>query len=157
MIGIKLEGGLKSLFLRGIMTPAGKKNIAKGSILTPDGDKVFWDRSSALAGGLTVTLDPFYAFGGVASGAPVTVGTNVVEASPSGGVAPYTYSWTIDSVGSGVGWYASSSLGASTYFACPDVAYGDTFEAVFKCTVTDARGATGEVTVNAQVSNYGGL
>lgn len=69
-----------------------------------------------------------------------TVGGTVVTSEPSmvtatGGVLPYTYTWTRTSGDTAI--YAETPTGAYTYFASTFLS-ADSRVATFKCTVTDA-------------------
>lgn len=88
---------------------------------------------------LSVSVAPTSLFGSEAY--PVVTTTSVATATPSGGVAPYTYSWTAVSSTTGTA-YPLNPTNASTYFR--DSLPYSPFEcdAVFKCTVTDAVGQT---------------
>jgi hypothetical protein len=58
----------------------------------------------------------------------------------SGGSSPYTYTWTKDSGPAEV--TVLSPTSATTAFRIVDGAYGSTYSSIFRCTVTDANGAT---------------
>lgn len=78
------------------------------------------------------------------------VSTNVVTVTPSGGLAPYTYSWALIS---GRGSPESPTM-ASTRFSEYVDDYG-TAVGLFRCTVTDALGATVTVDADATFNNFG--
>jgi hypothetical protein len=152
MISIQTPAGKKGLILRGIMTPSGNKAITSGKITTADGDLQFWDGS---VGSLTVSASPPSANGGVAFGSATPITTNVVTASATGGSAPYSYAWAKES--GDVGWTVNSPSSAATSFKAASVSPGAGTTATMRCTVTDARGATGTVDVSVAAYNYGGL
>lgn len=67
-----------------------------------------------------------------------------VTCSPSGGLSPYTYAWTITSGTAGVGSPSSASSTFSKTVSGP----GSTEYATAQCVVTDSAGSTATVTVN---------
>jgi len=98
---------------------------------------------AALAASVSATTatGETWGYGVCTTGTPI-----VVEAT--GGVAPYTYSWTRVSGSTTVTAVSGSSY--STYFQGL-VSVGSSVSAVFKCTVTDAASATVD-TVNVTVT-----
>lgn len=91
------------------------------------------------------------AVGGVSYGDGI-VTTNATTVTATGGVAPYTYLWTV------VSWTnlngpptANSSTSATTTFTQTAVAEDDS--AVFRCTVTDDASTTVTVDVSAFFQN----
>jgi hypothetical protein len=82
----------------------------------------------------------------VAISEDATISTQTVTITPSGGQAPYNYSWAVTSfTGSPTPTISSASF-ASTYFTQTGVSASDS--AVFTCTVTDNLGDEVEVAVN---------
>lgn len=150
MISLQTPSGKKNLILRGIRTPSGNRTIAAGSILTPDGDYQFWDN---VLPALSVTKFPAFCTGAIGSAVPLPITTNAVGVSPSGGSPPYTYAWTQES--GTPGWGISSPSSPSSSFTSHPVNSGSGMSATFRCTVTDSRGSTGYVEVDATVVNYG--
>lgn len=108
-------------------------------------------------GSLTVTATPLAAYGARAVDAAVNVNCEQITASATGGTPPYSYLWT--EVGSTPeSWAIEFPNAAVTRFSCDSVGPGDVFAAAFKCTATDATGATGDTpSVNVNVQNYGGI
>ena len=76
-------------------------------------------------------------------------------ATPSGGQAPYTYSWAKQSGGAIT---AQQPTNASTLFTASLMGFGEVREAVFRCTCTDSLGSTGtaDVTVTLYRSDPSG-
>lgn len=72
---------------------------------------------------------------------PITLTTNTVTASPTGGVAPYTYAWTLTGA-SGPTLTPTNPSGATTAFTA-HVGAGATALATGICTVTDSIGDVG--------------
>ena len=94
--------------------------------------------------------------GGIASGSCSTnngngcsATTNSVTATPSGGAAPYTYSWSLVS---GTSFTVNSASSATTSFSktAAGSSGGTTYSATYRCTITDFYGYT--ATVDAAVS-----
>jgi hypothetical protein len=105
-------------------------------------------------GAFTVDVTPD-SFGARVSSGAGAVTTSEVTATPSGGVAPYTYLWERTDADP-ADWTIISPTSQSTTFRAAAVGPEDTFNATFTCTVTDANGS--EVTsdeVAAQAVNYG--
>ena len=142
--------GDKTLFIRGLNTPGGQVGIAAARLTTPGGSITIFDQTVANSGGLTVTADPIFVSGAGASASPQTVGTSASTAIPSGGVPPYSYLWS-----GPAGWGIISPTEATAAFTYPSLPPGSVLDNTFTCTVTDARGATGTVSVQAEVSNFG--
>jgi hypothetical protein len=59
--------------------------------------------------------------------------------TPSGGVSPYTYAWTLLS---GSALTVNSPTAATTTFSKTGMISGDSFDATYRCTVTDSTGGT---------------
>lgn len=108
-------------------------------------------------GGGAFAVDvPSSAYGGAANDSTVSVTTEVVTATITGGVGPCTYLWT--RVDSGSVWTIISPTSASTAFRASSVPSGVLRTAIFKCTVTDSLSRTiVSIDVNASAENYGGL
>jgi hypothetical protein len=100
---------------------------------------------------MTVSISPSPVSG---SGSGAVVQTPSVTATPSGGLAPYTYSWSVvSSVGSA---HIASPATASTILSMTGLSVGDNSgSAQFRCTVTDSLGATASATVNATFTYTG--
>ena len=80
--------------------------------------------------------------------------TSYILATPTGGVSPFTYSWTRLSMSGATDFYANSPSSAGTTFTATGVAEGVTATASFRCTVTDTLGTTAhaDTTASAQHS-----
>lgn len=80
----------------------------------------------------------------------LTVTTGALTATPSGGLAPYTYSWTVSaSTGSGTN-IINSRTSASTTLTVDFPAYG-TQSVTLSCVATDTLGTTQTATVSGTV------
>jgi hypothetical protein len=88
----------------------------------------------------------------IAETASSTVTSIAVDAAPSGGSAPFTYAWVKLS---GAGSALSPSV-ATTAFRATGVPAYDSFVGVFRCTATDALGATAQADVTVEFTNTGG-
>ena len=86
--------------------------------------------------GLTVTLSHASVY---KAGTTSTLTTTSVTGTPSGGTAPYTYSWAKQS---GDSITADSPSAATTTFRASGLAAGESRTAVYRLTVTDALSAT---------------
>lgn len=78
-----------------------------------------------------------------------TIGSPTVTATPSGGLAPYTYSWTL------VSWdnpisppTITSNTAAMTSFIQANCLPNETSAALFRCTIIDSVGQTATPTVD---------
>lgn len=91
---------------------------------------------------LSVTLNTYYVSKTQSSTTqPVSLTTSVVTGTLSGGIAPYTYTWTL--VGSPEITIATPiNLSTTFYVTAPDD--GVQYEAVATLTVADANGATAD-------------
>lgn len=81
------------------------------------------------------------------------VTTDSVAVSPTGGLAPYTYSWARVSGSYGS---ANSPTSATTSFS-GSIPTGTEQFSTFRCTVTDSLGTSVTVDVVAQFIEYGGF
>ena len=113
--------------------------------------------SSTATGAFTVSASPLTAFGGRTGGAGLTITSEEVGVTITGGAAPYTYAWSLVSAASGT-WAIQSATSDRTRFTCSGVPVGDSYIATFKCTVTDARGVSSvSADVEVTCTNYGDL
>lgn len=99
---------------------------------------------------LTVEASPASVSGTQASASAILVNTDLTTATPSGGLAPFSYSWAKVS---GVG-VANSPAMASTNFGAT-ISPG-TQTGIFRITVTDSTGQTATDDVIATFTNAGG-
>jgi hypothetical protein len=106
-----------------------------------------WRSSSIFVSPLSLAIAPTSVSGIIT--APGTVTTNVASSTPTGGLAPFTYSWVRIS---GVSASPTSPTNAATSFNFFLDTPG-TASAVFRCTVTDALGSTATADVTA-IFNY---
>ena len=162
-IHLQTADGVKTFFPRGIMTPAGAKALAKITVKTPTGDKVVFDKATVISGGggMSASADRPSVSGANAVDATIAISTAACTVTPSGGTAPYSYAWTLvsdDTAGAFGTWSATSPTTAITQFRAsavpPGIGLGT---ATFRCTVTDARGATATADVIAVLQNYGSI
>ena len=108
-----------------------------------------WKEAGTFIPPLSVTVNNDAPFGRTFGTNPVTTLTTTTL-TPSGGLAPFTYSWVRQS---GSGSPTTPAL-ASTNFT-ETVADYDTKTGVFRGTVTDALGSTAYVDVTATFTNLG--
>jgi hypothetical protein len=81
------------------------------------------------------------------TGTPLTTASTTV--TPTGGTSPYTYAWARLSGSTSI--TANTASAASTTFTGASLASGTTYNAVFRCTVTDNVAATKTVDVNVEI------
>jgi hypothetical protein len=156
MIAIQDAGGKAGIAAVYGRDAGGNFGVAKVSILMSDlSDYVVFDASAVSS--LSASASPPNAVGADGSAADIIIDTNTVTVTASGGTEPYTYSWAI-TVGTPSDWAIETPLSRTTRFSCiGGVAEGATETATFRCTVTDSRGRTGTVDVEARVTNYGSI
>ena len=152
MITLRTATGDKAISAMTLRTPTGDKGILRATLRTPTGDKVIFDSTSG--GPFTVEASPISAVGSGFVAGPVSVKTNTITVTATGGTAPYTYAWT--RVSGPAGFNILSPTSNATRFAIT-LDQGEDATALFRCTVTDARARTGTVDVEANASNYGSL
>lgn len=102
-------------------------------------------------GGIVVSLDTTSAYGkdtGAGSARPARVFTNYVTVTPSGGTAPYTYSWKYFSDDEAI--KCESPTGASTRWYA--TLYPESsVSGMWKCTVTDSAANSTDVYVDISI------
>lgn len=154
MIAVRTPSGSKMAIPRGIMLPDGSlKAFARVAIRAASGDGDLWD--SASYSGLTVAVEPAYAYGALAVPSAITATTNSVTAAATGAVGPVAWSWVKTAGDSS--WSAVSPSEATTAFRHADTdPDGIEVVATFEVTATDGIGQTGTATVEAIALNYGG-
>jgi hypothetical protein len=135
----------------------GAVSVRDAAGLVPIGERWVRDASNTLvqvfasvASVFTAQALPDTVFGAASRPGTATVYTNQTSVTVTGGRAPYTYAWSTDPSFS----VTAINSPATTFRAGVDS--GDTLEADFFCTVTDAAGRTAVTnSVHASVTNYG--
>jgi hypothetical protein len=79
-----------------------------------------------------------------------TIVTGSATVTATGGTAPYTYAWTRIAGSTSIS--ATSSTAATTTFTGTSLASGTTYDATFRCTVTDSAAATKTVDVVVSIT-----
>lgn len=93
--------------------------------------------------------------GGSGNGAATqTVTTPSRTATVAGGFSPFTYSWTLVSSGGGTPSTAGTPTMAATTFSKPNVAVNETYQDIWRVTVTDDSGDTATDTLVVTFSNF---
>lgn len=83
--------------------------------------------------------------------------TNTVTVTPSGGLAPYTYSWVFVSRDSNASYSLTNAASAFTAVSATGVPAGATGTASIQCTCTDSTGLTAtSAVVVASITNTSG-
>jgi hypothetical protein len=155
VITLRTASGDKGIAAMTLRTPTGDKGIARAVLRTPTGDEVIFDAGAVSS--LSASASPPNAVGADGSAADIIIDTNSVTVTASGGTEPYSYAWT-QTAGTPSDWTIESPLSRTTRFSCVGgVVDGATETATFRCTVTDSRGRTGTVDVEARVTNYGSI
>lgn len=88
-----------------------------------------------------------------------TVSTTIAStATPSGGLGPFTYAWTLIANGGGDASYANTPSAASTTFNKGNVPASQIYADTWRVTVTDSLGstATADITVTFRNISSGG-
>ena len=108
-------------------------------------------------GGSLIIDVPPSVYGAQANDSTISVTTETITATVTGGAAPITYLWSAVNV-YGNSWTIISPNSASTAFRANSVPSGITRSAIFKCTATDSRGrVVVSIDVNVTAENYGGF
>lgn len=157
MIRVKTTTGVKAAAEVSIRDAAAALKVV-GNVWMRDAANVLkLAYSSSATGAFLVSASPLTAFGGRTGSGSLTITSEDVTVTITGGAAPYTYLWTELSALSGT-WSIQSAASATTRFACSGVPVGDAYVATFKCTVTDARGVSSDSDpVEVTCTNYGDL
>lgn len=98
---------------------------------------------------LSATYSPLGVFAVGASNTPLSLTTNAVTVTPSGGTGPYTYAWTVHAYSAATSPTIGNAALATTAFTQSAVDPDTTETATFRCTVTDAFAQTAQVDVPA--------
>jgi hypothetical protein len=80
--------------------------------------------------------------------------TGAVTATATGGTAPYSYHWSLDSWTNTFPPTATGPDSATTQFFQDDMGADDDQSAVFRVTVSDALGNVGTASINVEFSTY---
>lgn len=138
-----------------VMDGATLRTIRRVKVLDTDGTTL---RTVAeFAPALSLDISPTGLFGLANSSGAVTVTTSgSATATPTGGTGPYTYAWTniSDTHASGTV-SATASTSATSSFRMTNVGAFETYDAVVRCTVTDAIGQTAYDDLNITFINDG--
>jgi hypothetical protein len=103
--------------------------------------------ADSIPGSLTVSVSPS-SLQKTDTAASITTATATVTAT--GGTAPYTYAWTRISGSTLIS--ANSPAAAASTFTGSTLVSGTTYDATFRCTVTDSAGTPAVKTIDVAVS-----
>lgn len=152
---VRIAGEVMTLSTGRVRIAGEIMNLKAGRVRIEDGVYPFYTSDGGGGGTFTVSATPASIFGARASSSSVVVTCEAVTATPSFGTPPYTYAWTNE--GADGGSWSGSNLGTpSPTIRCGVNAY-ETWNATWRCTVTDSTSATAFVDVSAQASNFGDL
>lgn len=130
--------------------------------------RYYWVRAKVPSGGVSTTEPPSTGIAGStltvssvlgASANPTSIDKTDTTASittasttvtATGGTTPYTYSWSRISGSTSIS--ANSASSATTTFTGSSLASGSTYQATFRCTVTDGASATKTVDVSISIT-----
>lgn len=130
------------------------RTILRAKVMDSDGTTL--RTVASFADPLTVSISPAGVLGIANSSASVSVLSNSATATPAGGLAPFTYAWTIISDTNPSGTVsANSATAATSTFTMTNVPAFTTYTAVLRCTVTDAASQTAQDDIPAQFINDG--
>jgi hypothetical protein len=153
MIRVHESGGVSSIATLRVRESAGLSTIAYMRVREATGVSTVFTAGGG-AGSFNVNALPTTPFGGAASPSAVSVTTEVVTVTATGGVAPYTFAWVdIDGFS---GWSIAVVGDGQARFTRAATGPGDSETNNFKCEVTDAAGRkVDSPTIAATVVNYG--
>jgi len=141
---IRAGGSWHTLTRGGINRGGAERTLTRGEIYKGGA----WHALFTFVTPLTATASPGEVFGGGSSHTPIAITTNSTTVTPSGGLGPYTYSWS--------GSQPAYPTNATTYFTETVAPFGEILTGSV-CTVTDSLGHTATATVDIDVSNDGGF
>lgn len=130
------------------------RNILRVKVMDADGTTL--RTVASFADPLSVSISPAGVFGIANSAASVSVLSNSATATPAGGLAPFTYAWSVISDTNPSGTVsANSATAATSTFTMTNVPAYTTYTAVLRCTVTDAIGQTAYHEIDGEFINDG--
>ena len=106
--------------------------------------------AASIPSALSITVSPSSL---TKSASTSSITTDSSTATAYGGTSPYTYAWTRQSGSTDIS--ADSASSATTTFTGTNLASGSTYDAVFRCTVTDDASATVSADVSVSITRLG--
>lgn len=150
MTGVRTVSGFSNLASASVRDGAGLSAIAAIKARDGTGVSTVWSSASDM-----VVLVPLSAYGAGSSPSNISVTSELVKATVTGGTPPYSYLWAITAPDSY--WVIQAETSAETRFTRTDLPEFDVGTASFTCTVTDSRGASVESDAcGITVENLGG-
>lgn len=150
---VYLPGGWKEVSAAKFWT--GSKWAALTRALFFDGS--VWREIATFTPPLALENNPSSVSGIIFSDSSQGVRTNKTTATPSGGLGPFTYQYTLLTHNGPTEPAPASPTMATTDFVQGNVGPGQVYQASFRCTVTDSLGQTAISTIQATFTNGGGI
>lgn len=106
---------------------------------------------------LTLSNSPSTVSGIIFTNSTQGVRTSQTTATPSGGLRPFTYQYSLVSHDGPTPPAPETPTMARTAFIQGNVGPGEFYQATFRCVVTDSIGQTAQSTIQATFTNTGGI
>lgn len=152
MIALREASGVSNVGAIVLREAAGVVDVGEVYLREASGLAEIYSAAGGGSDAFTVDVPP-NAYGYGNSMSPVSVTTEIVTATPTGGTGPFNYLWS----GSGSPWTITNPTSPSTAFRAAAVPPADSVVGSFSCAVTDANGnVVNSGAVSAEASNFGG-
>ena len=143
-ISLRVSGAWKEVASAKVRVGGAWKTVASAKVYTGGA----WKDVPGFAPAMTASISPT-SVSGFNSGIGIII-SDTATCTPSGGTAPFTYSWSITSGTATITSPASASTTFYEYLAF-DTAVGEA-----TCTVTDANGTTATASVSYTLTSFDG-
>ena len=152
MIALREASGVSNVGAIVLREAAGVVDVGEVYLREASGLAEIYSAAGGGSDAFTVDVPP-NAYGYGNSMSPVSVTTEIVTATPTGGTGPFTYLWS----GVGAGWTITNPTSPSTALRADSVPPADGLSTSAACAVTDVNGNTVvSSAVAAEVYNFGG-